>query len=166
MKTIISVINVTKKLVLLPIIFTTFLIAEPINVSKDEIGVIRNLKVYKFPRWISQITTSKNKKLYFSSSKSMFEFYFLFKKWPEFNVKTVDDMTKIFVTDYKTYDAINARSAYFVYGSNVTSIAGDDLVSFKNEHDAKEYSKKHNGKRIFRFSQVKHQLIQLLNGSI
>ena len=156
----------TKYLILLPLFFTTSLIAEPIKVTKDELGIIRNLKVYKYPRWISQITTSQNKKLYFSSSKSMFEFYFLFKKWPEFNVKTIDDMTEILVTDFKTHDAINARSAYYVYGSNITSIAGDDLIPFKNEHDAKQYAKDHNGKRIFRFSTVKHQLIDLLNGSI
>jgi len=158
--------NSVKKLILLPFILASFLFAAPITVSKDDLGLIRNLKVYKYPRWIAQVTTVQNKKLYFSSAKSMFEFYFLFKKWPEFNVKTVDDMAEIFVTDYKTYDAINARRAYYVYGSNVTSIAGDDLISFKNEYDAKEYSKNHNGKRIFRFSQVRHQLIQLLNGSI
>ena len=46
------------------------------------------------------------------------------------------------------------------------SFSGDDLVSFKNDYDAKEYMKNHNGKRIFRFSQVKLQLIELLNGSI
>lgn len=154
------------KLILLPLFFATFLFAEPINVTKEELGLIRNLKVYKYPRWIAQITTSHNKKLYFSSSKSMFEFYFVYKKWPEFKINTVDDMKEILVTDYKTYDAINARQAYYVYGSNITSIAGDDLVSFKNEYDAIEYSKNHNGQRIFRFSQVKHQLINLLNGSI
>jgi nitrous oxide reductase accessory protein NosL len=158
--------NLIKSLLLLPLFLASFLIAEPIKVTKNDRGIIRSLKVYKYPRWIAQITTSQDKKLYFSSAKSMFEFYFLYKRWPEFNVKTVDDMAEIFVTDFKTYDAINARRAYYVYGSNITSIAGDDLISFKNEYDAKEYSKEHNGKRIFRFSQVKHQLIELLNGSI
>ena len=162
--------NKTKKnfkfLLLLPMICATFLFSSPIEVSKDEVGLIRNMKVYKYPRWISQIITSKNEKIYFSSPKSMFEFYYIYKRWPEFNIKTVDDMSEILVTDYKTYDSINAKTAYFVYGSNVTSISGDDLVAFKNEYDAKEYSKNHNGKRIFRFSQVKLQLIDLLNGSI
>ena len=154
------------KLSFLPLIITSFLYAKPIIVNKDELGLVRNLKVYKYPQWIAKVTTSKKKDIYFSSPKSLFEFYFLFKKWPEFDVKSVDDMENIYVTDYKTFDAIDARRAYYVYGSNVTSISGDDLVSFKNEYDAKEYMKNHNGKRIFRFSQVKHQLIQLLNGSI
>ena len=155
-----------KKLVLVSLLFSSFLFAEPIKVTKDEYGIIRSLKVYKYPQWISEVTTSQNKKIYFSSPKSMFEFYFLFKRWPEFKINTVDDMVDIKVTDYKTYDAIDARRAYYVYGSNITSISGDDLVPFKNEYDAKEYAKNHNGKRIFRFSQVKHQLIDLLNGSI
>ncbi len=155
-----------RKLILLPILFVSFLYAEPIIVTKSDRGLLRNLEVYKYPRWISQIKTTEGKNIYFSSSKSMFEFYFLFQKWPEFKIKTVDDMADIFVTDYKTYQAIDARKAYYVYGSSVTSISGDDLISFKNDYDAKEYSKEHNGKRIFRFSQVKIQLIELLNGSI
>lgn len=155
-----------KKILLVSLLFASFLFAEPIKVSKDEYGLIRSLKVYKYPQWIAQVTTAKNKKIYFSSPKSMFEYHFLFKRWPEFEVKTLDDIVEIKVTDYKTYDAIDARRAYYVYGSNITSISGDDLVPFKNEHDAKAYAKNHNGQRIFRFSQVKHQLIELLNGSI
>jgi len=166
MKLLTKQLKFTLKLLLLPMILASFLAAEPINVTKEDLGLVRNLKVYKYPRWIAQVTTTEDKKIFFSSSKSMFEFYFLFKKWPELNVKTVDDISEIFVTDYKTYQAIDARRAYYVYGSNITSIAGDDLISFKNEYDAKEYSKNHNGMRIFRFSQVNYPLIELLNGSI
>jgi len=155
-----------KKVVLLTLLCSSFLFAEPIVVPKDEHGLIRNLKVYKYPQWVVKITAPQNKKIYFSSPKSMFEFYYLFRKWPEFNIKSVDDMLEIKVTDYKTFDAIDAKRAFYVYGSNVTSISGDDLIPFKNEYDAKEYAKNHNGKRIFRFSQVQYQLIQLLNGSI
>ncbi len=158
--------KIGKKVIVLALLSLGLLYAEPINTTKEDYGLIRNLKVYEYPQWVVQITTSENKSIYFSSPKSMFEFYYLFKKWPEFNLKSVDDMVDIKVTDYKTYDAIDARRAYYVYGSNITSISGDDLIPFKNEYDAKEYLKNHNGKRIFRFSQVKHQLIQLLNGSI
>lgn len=164
----ISPLNLTigKKVLLSGLLFSSFLFAEPISTTKEDLGLIRNLKIYKYPHWVAQVVTTHNEKIYFSSPKSMFEYYFLFKRWPEFKVNTVDDMAEIKVTDYKTYAAIDARRAYYVYGSNITSISGDDLVPFKNEYDAKEYSKNHNGKRIFRFSQVKHQLIDLLNGSI
>jgi len=154
------------KTIVSALLLSGFLFADPIIVDKKELGLIRNLKVYQYPQWIAKVTNSHYKNIYFSSPKSMFEFYYTFKKWPEFNIKSVDDMMSIQVTDYKTYNAIDARRAYYVYGSNVTSISGDDLVSFKNEYDAKEYAKNNNGKRIFRFSQVKYQLIQLLNGSI
>ena len=60
MKSIITTNKIIKSLILIPLFLTTLVLAEPIKVSKDEFGTIRNLKVYKFPRWIVQITTSKD----------------------------------------------------------------------------------------------------------
>ncbi len=85
------------------------------------------------------------------------------------NIYNVISLTTIknvfrFVENYSKTNG--DRTDIILDSSNITSIAGDDLVSFKNEYDAKQYSKDHNGKRIFRFSQIKMQLIQLLNGSI
>lgn len=155
-----------KKLVLLVVLLITSSFANEIIYKKDDLSVVRNLKVYKYPKWIAEITTISSKKALFSSPKSMFEFYFNPLKYKEYGAKNKDDIIKILVTDYKTLDIINARSAYFVYGSNKISPSGDDLVAFKNEADAKYFANNNNGKRVMRFSKVSNGLIKLLNGDI
>jgi nitrous oxide reductase accessory protein NosL len=81
-------------------------------------------------------------------------------------VKSERDFSKIVVTDYATMKPINAETAFFVYGSNVTSPAGDDLVAFETKEEADEFSKKYNGKRVLKFDEVSDALIRLLNGRI
>ncbi|APW66291.1 MULTISPECIES: nitrous oxide reductase accessory protein NosL [Arcobacteraceae] len=137
-----------------------------INFTKETSGEIRKLKIYKNPAWASKINFSNKKEAFFSSPKSMFEFYFNKNKWKKFNVKTVDDMEDILVTDFKSHKIIDAKKAYFIYGSNKISPAGDDLVSFSSIEDAKNFKVSNNGRRIFRFSEVSNALIRLLNGRI
>jgi nitrous oxide reductase accessory protein NosL len=132
--------------------------------NKETVSEIRKLKVYKNPTWTSKIEFSNKKFAYFSSPKSMFEFYFTEFKWKPFDAKTVDDLENIYVTDFKTLEIIDAKKAYYIYGSRKISPAGDDLVSFKTLTDAQNFKNSENGKRIFRFSEVSNGLIKLLNG--
>ena len=72
----------------------------------------------------------------------------------------------IVVTDYETLKPINAKTAFFVYGSSDTSPAGDDLVPFATKEAAEKFSKSHNGKRVLKFDEVPDALIRLINGRI
>jgi nitrous oxide reductase accessory protein NosL len=63
-------------------------------------------------------------------------------------------------------EPINARTAYYIYGSRAISPAGDDLVAIEGEQNAKEFSQKYSGKRIFKFDEVSDALIRLINGRI
>lgn len=155
-----------KKIILVSVLFISFLSSNEISYEKNDLSTVRKIKVYKYPKWISQITTITGKKALFCSPKSMFEFYFNPLKYKEYGASSNDDITKILVTDYQSLEIIDARSAFFVYGSNKISPAGDDLVAFKKEFDAKNYASIHNGKRVMRFSKVSEGLIQLLNGDI
>ena len=132
--------------------------------NKETVTEIRKLKVYKNPAWASKIEFSNKKFAYFSSPKSMFEFYFTKFKWEKYGVKTIDDLENIYVTDFKTHEIIDAKKAYYVYGSRKISPAGDDLASFKTLQSAQNFSDNENGKRVFRFSEVSNGLIRLLNG--
>lgn len=138
---------------------------ETYKVSKDELCLIRKFKVYKAPNWISSIRVRSGKVIYFSSPKGMFEFYFRPAKWPEYNVKADDDMV-IHVTEYGTLKKISARDAFYVYGSNKTSPAGDDLVPFSTKEDAQKFHDNNNGKRIFDFYDISNGLINYLNGRL
>ncbi len=159
-----------KSTILISILASTLCMASDnkynLDFTKQTKGEIRKLEVYKNPKWVSKINFSNEKSAFFSSPKSMFEFYFTKDKWKPFNISVVDDFENIIVTDYKTLKAINARKAHYVYGSNKISPAGDDLVAFKALDDARDFMKTNNGKRIFRFSQIQDALIRLLNGRI
>ncbi|MBL0722108.1 MAG: nitrous oxide reductase accessory protein NosL [Sulfurovum sp.] len=137
-----------------------------LNYDKNTISLVRNIKVYKNPKWVAKIRTMDNKDIYFCSPKSMFEFYHRPAKWFSVGVKSEKDFKEIVVTDYLTNRAIDAREAYFIYGSRLTSPAGDDLVAISTKEEATRFSKENNGKRIFKFIEVPDALIKLLNGRI
>ncbi|SFV61313.1 nosL-related protein [hydrothermal vent metagenome] len=137
-----------------------------LNYDKNTTSLVRHLKVYKNPKWVAKIKTRDNQEVYFCSPKSMFEFYHRPAKWSSVGIKSEKDFAQIVVTDYLTNKAIGARDAYFIYGSNIISPAGDDLVAVETKEKADMFSKKYNGKRIFKFNEVPDALIKLLNGRI
>jgi len=166
-----------KKLLLILVLFSGIINAQNLlpqkakptytmDYTKDTIGLVRHLKVYKDPKWVAKITLKNGKTVYFCSPKSMFEFYHRPGKWYDVGARSENDFYEIVVTDYNTLKPINAKDAYFIYGSRAISPAGDDLVAIENEADAKAFAKKYSGKRIFRFDEVKDALIRLLNGRI
>jgi len=134
--------------------------------DKNTTCLVRHLKVYKEPKWIAKIKVRNGKTVYFSSPKSMFEFYFRPGKWYEVGVKSERDFAEIVVTDYATLKPINAETAWYVYGANVTSPGGDDLVPFATKEAAEAFSKAHNGHRVMSFDKVSDALIRLVNGRI
>jgi nitrous oxide reductase accessory protein NosL len=137
-----------------------------LNYTKNDTGLVRHLKLYKYPAWVSKISLRNGKEVYFSSPKGMFEFYFHPGKWAEFNIRSERDFKELVVTDYFTSKPINAEDAFFVYGSSVTSPAGDDLVPFSNETQAKQFMSKNNGKRIMKFDKISYGLIKWLNDAL
>ena len=155
-----------KKILIGLVLTSSLLFSYTMDYNKDTKGVVRHLKVYKDPKWVSKIELKNGKKLFFVSPKSMIEFYHQPGKWFDIGVKSEDDFKDILVTDFKTLEPVKAKGAFFVYGSNIISPAGDDLVPFDSYKAAEEFAKKHNGKRILGFREVSSALIRLLNGRI
>lgn len=148
------------------IITAVLLSAAPIEVSKEESCLIRHVKLYKDPAWIATVETKAGKTAYFSSPKSMFEYYYNPKKYTHLGALTPDDIKTVTVTDFNTLQAIDGKKAFYVYGSRNISPAGDDLPAFATRTEAELYAKQHRGMRIFAFDEVKASLISLLNGDI
>jgi nitrous oxide reductase accessory protein NosL len=167
-----------KKILIVVVLFSGALFAnddvKPFNVSpkyfltydKNTTCLVRHLKVYKEPKWVAKIEVRNGKTVYFSSPKSMFEFYFRPGKWFDVGVKSERDFSKIVVTNYNNMKPINAETAYYVYGSHITSPAGDDLVALESKDEAEKFSKKYHGQRVLKFDEVSDALIRLLNGRI
>lgn len=148
------------------VLTSSYLFSFEMDYTKDTMSIVRHMKVYKNPKWVAKIELTNGKKIFFISPKSMFEFYHQPGKWFDIGVKSEADFKDILVTDFKTLKPVKAKGAFFIYGTNVTSPAGDDLVPFDSYAAAEEFSKAHNGKRILSFKEVSDALIRLLNGRI
>ena len=154
------------KIIISVLIMSSLLFSYEMNYDKNTTGLIRQLKIYKNPKWIAKVELKNGKNVFFSSPKSMFEFYFKPRNWYELGVRHEGDFENLIVTDYATMKLVNAKGAFFVYGTNAVSPAGDDLVAFDSYKSATEFSAKHRGQRIFGFRDVSLALINLLNGKL
>ena len=134
--------------------------------DKNTTCLVRKVAIYKEPKWVAKIETRNGKRVFFSSPKSMFEFYHRPGKWFDVGVKSERDFSKIVVTDYSTLKPINAEDAFYVYGSRAISPAGDDLPAFATKESAEKFFKNYSGKRIMKFDEISDALIRLLNGRI
>jgi len=155
-----------KKILITLMMLSSLIFAYEMDVTKDTECEVRHLKISKDMKWASKIELQNGKKVYFSSPKSMFEFYFRPANWEYIGVKSEDDFKDILVTDFNTGKIVEARGAFFVYGSRAISPAGDDLVPFGSYKEAKEFAKQYSGKRVFGFKEVSMALINLINGRI
>jgi len=155
-----------KKIFLLLVMLSSMLMSYEIVITDKTVGEVRHLKLSKSVKWASKIELQNGKKIYFASPKSMFEFYFRPGNWPEIGVKKEADFKDILVTDYLSGEIVEARGAFYVYGSRAVGPAGDDLVAFDSYKIATEFAKKYNGKRVFGFKEVTLGLIKWLNDSM
>ncbi len=155
-----------KKIILAMVLLSSLLFGESLHFDNNTTCLVRHLKVYKNPQWVAKIELANGKELFFSSPKSMFEFYHRPGRWYDLGVRSEEDFKDILVTDFDTLQPVKAKGAFYVYGSNITSPAGDDLVAFDSYKKAQEFAKQHNGKRVLGFKEVNYALINLLNGRI
>lgn len=155
-----------KKILGLLFFSIAILFAKPLDYDENTTCFVRHVKIAEHSKWACKVVLKDNQKFFFSSPKSMLEFYLHPGRWADVGIKSETDFKEIYITDYKTQEVADARKAFFVYGANVISVAGDDLVAFEKEGDAKEFASKHNGKRVIPFNQITLPLINLLNGKI
>jgi nitrous oxide reductase accessory protein NosL len=68
------------------------------------------------------------------------------------------DIARIGVTEYYEVKRIDARTAWYVIGSDVLGPMGHELIPLASRADAEEFMHDHQGKRILRFDEVKRDL--------
>lgn len=132
-----------------------------IEVNQDEKCPVCGMFVHKYPRWAAQIFY-KEEHLSFDGVKDMMKFYFephLFSK----NYTQATIIEKILVTDYYTQKAIDAKSAYYVIGSDTYGPMGHELIPFKNLEDAKTFYIDHKGGKILKFKELTKEDIYKLD---
>jgi copper chaperone NosL len=98
---------------------------------------------------------------YFDGAKDMFKFVLdLPHRAPG---RGVDAIAAVVVTEFYDLARIDARSAWYVIGSDVLGPMGHELVPLKSGGDAEEFARDHRGRRTVRFDQVTLHLVEELD---
>lgn len=126
--------------------------AETISVSKEEKCPVCGMFVYKYPKWAAQIFYG-GERFSFDGAKDMMKYYFSHK----------DGITKMLVSDYYSQKAIDAKSAYYVVGSDIYGPMGEELIPFASKEEAKAFYMDHKASRILAFDEITKEWIAKLD---
>ena len=140
------------------------LTAEGIVADKSERDLMCGMQPYKNPQWVTEIELRNGKKLHFVSVKCMMLFYYKNDKWDDLGLLgTKDPIVALKIQDFKSLKVIDAKKAYYVYGSHIMSSKGDDLIPFEYKKDAENFLKENGGRKILTWDDFKLNLFDLLN---
>ena len=134
--------------------------SDVISVPKDAKCPVCGMFVAKYPKWAAEVQIDGYTH-YFDGVKDMMKFYF---KPASFHKKATQSMiTKMLVSDYYTLKAVDAKSAWYVIGSNVHGPMGHELIPFGNKKDAQAFENDHYGKQVVSFDQITPEMVRALD---
>jgi copper chaperone NosL len=113
--------------------------------------------VSKYPDWTAEIIFNDGSYAVFDGAKDMFKFYFDIRKYSP--SRKLEDIASIHVTDYYAVTPVDARSAYYVSGSDIHGPMGSELVPFAKESDARGFKADHRGKAVLEFKAITHAVL-------
>lgn len=117
--------------------------------------------VAKYPDFASQIQFRDGKTVHFDGPKDLFKYH---QNIPRYSPGLKQaDIVAILVTSYYTVAPIDARTAWFVAGSDVYGPMGRELIPFGKEDEAREFLKDHKGKTLLRFGEITPAVIRGLD---
>lgn len=117
--------------------------------------------VAKYPDWTATARFRDGTTSYYDGPKDMFSHYFDTARYTP--GKRQADIVALSVKEYYSLAMIDARTAFFVAGSDVHGPMGSELIPFLNEKDARSFKTDHKGKRILRFNEITRQIVKSLD---
>jgi nitrous oxide reductase accessory protein NosL len=115
--------------------------------------------VSKYPKWAAKMVVAGEPR-FFDGVKDMMKYYFFDGDFP-YDRRKID---AIVVSDYYTLEALDARSAWYVTGSDVLGPMGNELIAFKTRDEAENFIRDHGGDGIVRFDQITPAMVMALDG--
>jgi copper chaperone NosL len=132
-----------------------------VSIKKTDRCPVCGMFVYKYPKWVAQIMFKDGSYYFYDGAKDMFKHIFDTAKYTP--GKSAENIKDIYVTDYYEVELIDAKSAFYVIGSDVLGPMGHELLPFKDQESAKEFMEDHKGKTIIRFQEVTPAVIESLD---
>ena len=117
--------------------------------------------VAKYPNFAAQIQLRDGSVFHFDGNKDLFKCYFDLPRYAP--GKKQGDVAAIFVTSYYDLKPIDARSAWYVVGSDIFGPMGKELIPFPSESEAREFMKDHKGRAVLRFRDVTREMVNGLD---
>jgi nitrous oxide reductase accessory protein NosL len=116
--------------------------------------------VAKYPDWTASLRFKDGSTSYYDGPKDMLNHYFDIVRYT--SGKRQADIMALAVKEYYSLAMIDARSAFFVTGSDVYGPMGNELIPFATMRDANAFKLDHKGTRILRFTEITRQTITSL----
>jgi nitrous oxide reductase accessory protein NosL len=116
--------------------------------------------VAKYPDWTATVTFKDGTLSWYDGPKDMFSHFLDTARYTP--GKRQADIVALAVKEYYSLAKIDARSAFYVIGSDVYGPMGSELIPFTTEKDALSFKADHKGKRIVRFNEITRQTIMSL----
>ena len=135
--------------------------AKPIDPGPKDKCPVCGMFTAKFPDFFSHIIFTDNSYVTFDGPKDMFKHYTKLKKNDPGKVR--NGIASIYTKEYYSLKTIDAQTAYYVLGSDVTGPMGKEAVPFTTLEDAKAFKKDHKGREIMRFNEVTEALLKKMN---
>ncbi len=129
------------------------------NITHESRCPVCGMFVAKYPQWLTQMNMADSSTQVFDGVKDMMAYYFSPQQYgaaPDIAVN------EIFVKDYYSQKWIAGRKAFFVLGSDVYGPMGHELIPFAEQAAAASFVKDHQGKVIYRFSEITPEIIESL----
>ncbi len=108
--------------------------------------------VSKYPDFLSSMAFADGSHAFFDGPKDLFKCYLDVQRYLPSKKKA--DIGAVHVMDYYNRAVIDARTAYFVVGSDIRGPMGSELIPFRQNAEAREFLKDHHGTLVLRFDEV------------
>jgi nitrous oxide reductase accessory protein NosL len=114
-----------------------------------------------YPDWTATVLYTDGHADYFDGAKDLFK-YLLNPQRYALSRQPANIMA-IGVTEYYGVTRIDARTAWYVIGSDILGPMGHELAPLATQAEAEEFLKDHQGKRIVRFDDIDLELLKNLD---
>ncbi len=133
------------------------------KVWQNKLDPVYMLPIDKYPKFSAEATLKNGKTIKFCCVKSLFNFYFHPEKYPTFGVKNTKEIASIKVQDYLSGKIIDAKDAFYVFGSRLMGPHGDDLIPLSSKTHIDLFQQKYGGTKVIRFGRISYGLIHYLD---
>ncbi len=137
--------------------------AQPVEITRDTACALDGMTLADYPGPKAQIHYDRGAPDFFCDTKEMFSIYLRPEQQRRVVALYTQDMGK---ADWGTPEGewMDARTAFYVHGSERMGAMGPTLAAFSRREDAEAFASQYGG-RVLRFEEVTLDLVDLAGGA-